>query len=166
MRQACDHADSIQPVPDPRDVCEACIVEGTHWVHLRQCLSCGQTLCCDNSPRRHMSGHWKAVGHPVMRGVSEGDDWTWCFPHDASIRATAGRWETYDPFVEFGTAVAAERLVEGMAEPGPDFVTDDGFPLGDWMVYVREVHEAGELDPADAAAIEAIPGWRWGAGAA
>ena len=46
----------MQPVPDHKDVCEDCIIEGTRWVHLRQCLVCGRTLCCDNSPRRHMTG--------------------------------------------------------------------------------------------------------------
>jgi hypothetical protein len=164
MRQGCVHAASIQPVPAPRDVCEACIVEGTEWVHLRQCLVCGQTLCCNDSPRRHMTGHWEATGHPVMRNASPGEKWTWCFVDDAPIRPAGDAWETFDPFVEAGTEVAASHYAAGVADPGPDFVSDDGFPLGDWVAYVRDAHGAGDLDPADVAAIEAIPGWRWTAG--
>ena len=133
MRQACDHAASIQPVPAPRDVCEACIVEGTRWVHLRQCLVCGQTLCCNNSPRRHMSAHWDSVGHPVMRTRRPASDWTWCFPHDAPIRApptAAGRPTT----LRRGRSAAAWPPTSRAAAspPRPDFVTDDDFPLGDW----------------------------------
>ena len=104
MRQVCDHAATMQPVGEHKDVCEDCIIEGTRWVHLRQCLVCGRTLCCDNSPRRHMRAHWQSVGHAVMKGVSEGDDWTWCFAHDAPIREADGGWETYDAFAEAGRA--------------------------------------------------------------
>ena len=164
MRHACQHAIEIQPVADPLDVCEACVVEGTRWVHLRQCLVCGRTLCCNDSPRRHMTGHWESTGHPVMRGASPGEHWTWCFADDAPIRPDAdGRWITFDAFVEAGIDAAAELSANGRpaADLAPDFVTDEGFPLGDWVAYVRDVHADGSLDPADAAAIEAIPGWRW-----
>ncbi len=165
MRQACVHAASITPVAPPLEVCEACIVEGTRWVHLRQCLVCGRTLCCNDSPRRHMTGHWQETGHPVMRNASPGEDWTWCFADDSPIRpADGGGWETFDPFLEAGVDVAAAHASAGGGVPGPDFVTDDGFPLGDWVAYVREARQAGELDASDVAAIEAIPGWSWAGG--
>ena len=165
MRESCSHGASIQPVPNPLEVCEACIVEGTRWVHLRQCLVCGQTLCCNDSPRKHMSGHWEATGHPVMRGASPGEHWTWCFVHDAPIRPADDGWETFDPFIEAGTDAAATYVAAGGApDPAPDVVTDDGFPLGDWAGYVREAYGEGDLDPADVSAIEAIPGWRWTTG--
>ena len=113
MRQGCVHAaTAVTAVADPVDVCEACILIGGEWVHLRQCLTCGRTLCCDNSPNRHMTGHFKEVGHPVMRGAGPDDDWTWCFVDDAMIREADGRWETYDPFLEMG-AVFAARLLDG-----------------------------------------------------
>jgi hypothetical protein len=165
MRQACAHAAEMQPVPEHKDVCEDCIIEGTRWVHLRQCLVCGRTLCCDNSPRRHMTGHWQSVGHPVMKGVSPGDDWTWCFPDNGPIRETTdGGWETYDAFAEAGVPVMAEHIARGGSLPRPDFMTEDDFPLGDWLGYVREAHAEHDLDPADVEAIEAIPGWSWGGG--
>ena len=31
-------------------VCEICIKNHGHWVHLRTCQTCGVTLCCDDSP--------------------------------------------------------------------------------------------------------------------
>lgn len=162
MPTPCSHADAIQPVPPPLEVCEACIKIGSDWFHLRQCLTCGQTLCCDESPNRHMTGHWHEVGHPIMRNASEGGDWTWCYPDDGMIReAAGGGWETFDPFLEAGTAIAAEHLATGGSLGDPDLVTDDEFPLGEWVGYVRSLRESGNLEPAAAAAIEALPGWSW-----
>jgi hypothetical protein len=162
MNQLCAHAADLPPVAAPLDVCEACILESSDWVHLRQCVVCGQTLCCDNSPKQHMSGHWLAVGHPVMRSAEAGEAWTWCYPDEAMIRETPDGWATYDPFVVNGIAVAAAHLAAG-GTPFPDaeFVTRDGLPLGDWFAYVRELRDAHDLDPRDVAAMEAIPGWRW-----
>ncbi len=59
--------------------CEDCIREGTAWVHLRQCTTCGHVGCCDSSPRRHAAAHYAGEGHPVMRSVEPGEDWRWCF---------------------------------------------------------------------------------------
>lgn len=60
-------------------VCEDCVVEGTSWAHLRSCLACGHVGCCDSSPRRHATGHFTSVGHPVMRSAEAGEEWRWCF---------------------------------------------------------------------------------------
>jgi hypothetical protein len=152
----------MQPVGEPKNVCEQCIVEGTHWVHLRQCLTCGRTLCCDDSPRRHMSGHWREVGHPIMRTLPLGaDSWTWCFADDAPIREVAGAWQVFDPYVETGTRLAGPWLEGGGSLTPPIDMEREGFPLGDWFAYVRERHESGSLHEDDAAAIAALPGWRW-----
>ena len=72
MHEPCSHGDSIADVSAPRDVCEACVEIGSTWVHLRQCLTCGRTLCCDDSPNRHMSAHWRETGHPVITPGSMG----------------------------------------------------------------------------------------------
>jgi hypothetical protein len=162
MMQGCSHAGAIADVAPPLDVCEACIEIGGTWVHLRQCLTCGRTLCCNDSPNRHMTAHWGETGHPIMRGASPGEQWTWCFADEAMVRPAAGGWETYDPFVEAGMRVAAEHLWDGgSVDPDEDLVTAHGFPLWNWFAYVRELHGDGELGPADTAAIEALPGWRW-----
>ena len=59
--------------------CDACLEEGTSWVHLRMCLDCGNVACCDSSVRRHASVHHEHTGHPVMRSAEPGEDWRWCF---------------------------------------------------------------------------------------
>lgn len=162
MSQQCVHMVGLVPVAPPLDVCEACIREGSDWFHLRQCLVCGQTLCCDNSPKQHMGHHFRSTGHAVMRAASPGEDWTWCFVDDAMIRQTPDGWGSYDPFIVNGVSVAAEHLAAGGSlRPDPDFLTDDGLPIGDWFAYVRELHDSGDLDPLDATAIEAIPGFAW-----
>ena len=77
---ACEHLAVATDLSDSRpDACEDCLVEGTQWVHLRQCTSCGHVGCCDSSPRRHAAGHFDRERHPVMRSVEPGEDWRWCF---------------------------------------------------------------------------------------
>jgi hypothetical protein len=78
----CAHFHTGFDAPPPKDVCETCITIGSTWEHLRQCLTCGVTLCCDNSPNRHMTGHFKEVGHPMMRSAQPNEDWRWCYPDE------------------------------------------------------------------------------------
>lgn len=59
--------------------CEECLVEGTRWVHLRLCLSCGHVGCCDSSVRKHATLHHHDTGHPVMRSIEPGEAWRWCY---------------------------------------------------------------------------------------
>ena len=67
-------------VPGNPGGCEDCLAIGAHdWVSLRMCLHCGHVGCCDSSPRRHATGHFDDVGHPVMRSIELGEGWRWCF---------------------------------------------------------------------------------------
>ncbi|MEO7351376.1 MAG: Na+/H+ antiporter [Marmoricola sp.] len=77
----CDHLREVRrPVePDTPGECGDCLREGTAWVHLRMCVSCGHIGCCDSSPQRHASVHHEATEHPVMRSAEPGEDWRWCF---------------------------------------------------------------------------------------
>ncbi len=79
-RDACEH---LRTAPLPSEVtdrrCEDCVREGTSWVHLRSCLSCGHVGCCDSSPQRHASAHHGDTGHPVMGSAEPGESWRWCF---------------------------------------------------------------------------------------
>ena len=59
--------------------CQDCLAEGTTWVHLRMCLSCGHVGCCDSSPRRHSRAHFGAAGHPVVVSAEPGEAWRWCW---------------------------------------------------------------------------------------
>jgi CPA1 family monovalent cation:H+ antiporter len=66
----------------PASACEDCLVEGTTWVHLRACLTCGHVGCCDSSPRRHSRAHFGSVGHPVVVSAEPGEAWRWCWVDD------------------------------------------------------------------------------------
>lgn len=161
MSRSCVHAAAIQPVPPPGTGCETCLEIGDTWVHLRQCLSCGRTLCCDDSPNRHTSRHCRAEGHPVMRSAEPDEDWTWCFGDEAMIREAPGGWEAFDWFVEAGIEAATAHVARGLTLETADVVTSDGFDLGEWAGHVRAQRGAGALDPGDTATIEALPGWTW-----
>jgi Na+/H+ antiporter len=65
--------------PNTPEGCEECLRNGTHWVHLRLCLSCGNVGCCDSSPERHATRHFEQVKHPVLRSFEPGESWRWCF---------------------------------------------------------------------------------------
>lgn len=66
-------------LPERLDACPRCVAEGTRWVHLRMCLTCGDVGCCDSSPRRHASAHYRETSHPVMRSIEPGESWRWCY---------------------------------------------------------------------------------------
>jgi Na+/H+ antiporter len=66
----------------PASACVDCLAEGTTWVHLRTCLTCGHVGCCDSSPRRHSRAHFGAVGHPVVASAEPGEAWRWCWVDD------------------------------------------------------------------------------------
>ena len=76
----CSHLDMIKDVePHTTEGCEDCLREGTRWVHLRVCLTCGHVGCCDSSPNRHASKHAADVQHPLVQSFEQGEDWIWCY---------------------------------------------------------------------------------------
>jgi Na+/H+ antiporter len=80
--EECEHlrSEPLVAVPHTPEGCEDCIAMGEHsWVSLRMCLRCGHVGCCDSSPRRHATGHYDEIGHPVMRSIELGEGWRWCF---------------------------------------------------------------------------------------
>lgn len=84
----CTHLDSVELTELPPSVegCEDCLASGGAWCHLRICLSCGHVGCCDSSPGRHASAHAKSSGHPIMRSIQPGEDWSWCFVDEVAMR--------------------------------------------------------------------------------
>ena len=75
----CTHLDEIQDVKPKTKGCEECLKIGSGWVHLRLCLICGHVGCCDSSPNKHATRHFHESRHPVMRSITPGDHWTWCY---------------------------------------------------------------------------------------
>ncbi len=78
---SCTHLDQVVYLEPPEPVrgCEDCLAIGASWVHLRMCHTCGKIACCDDSPNRHATAHHHASGHPLIRSVEPGEDWSWCY---------------------------------------------------------------------------------------
>ena len=76
-------SDAVDPtVPPSGTGCVECDANGGWWVHLRRCAACGHIGCCDDSPSKHASAHWRTSGHPIMRSFEPGEDWFWNFDTD------------------------------------------------------------------------------------
>jgi uncharacterized UBP type Zn finger protein len=84
----CTHLDTVEvtELPEAVDGCEECLQTGSKWCHLRICLGCGHVGCCDSSPGRHASGHAQSSGHPLIRSIQPGEDWSWCFVDEVAMR--------------------------------------------------------------------------------
>jgi uncharacterized UBP type Zn finger protein len=82
MAPVCNHLDTIEPNEPSDDGCHECLASGDRWVHLRMCQQCGHVGCCDNSPNRHATAHYRATSHPVVRSFEPGEDWFWCYTDD------------------------------------------------------------------------------------
>ena len=87
MTTSCTHVDQVRVVERPDDIegCEDCLAIGAWWVHLRMCQICGRIGCCDSSPNRHATKHAHAQGHPIMRSVEPGEEWSWCFVDEVAF---------------------------------------------------------------------------------
>ena len=70
---------TVLELPESVDGCEECLREGGVWLHLRICLECGHVGCCDDSPNRHATAHYHASGHPLIRSLEPGEEWSWCY---------------------------------------------------------------------------------------
>ncbi len=80
MKHICEHIKDINKMKHSSNhVCEECIKTGDKWVHLRTCQTCGATLCCDNSPNKHMTKHFHSTGHPVIISAEPGERWLFCY---------------------------------------------------------------------------------------
>ncbi len=77
----CTHIGTIDVNVTPSsEGCEDCLRMGARWVHLRLCMHCGHVGCCDSSPNRHATAHWRAHSdHPVVRSYEPREDWWWCY---------------------------------------------------------------------------------------
>jgi uncharacterized UBP type Zn finger protein len=85
---SCSHVRSIQIFDPPVEIagCEECLKLGMRWVHLRMCQDCGHIGCCDNSEGKHATAHYGETGHPVIRSVEPGEDWSWCYEDQLMFR--------------------------------------------------------------------------------
>ena len=96
---ACAHLDHVHvtDLPERVDGCAECLATGGLWLHLRICLECGQVGCCDDSPNRHATKHAASSGHPIIRSLEPGEDWSWCFVDEIALRIPAVHGATRIP---------------------------------------------------------------------
>lgn len=97
MTPFCDHFETEVQADPPLDVCSSCIEVGATWVHLRQCLTCGLTSCCNKSPNRHAAYHFQETGHPMIRSAEPDEDWRWCYVDDRLYTARRPSVEIAEP---------------------------------------------------------------------
>lgn len=83
----CQHRDLIREVKPGTRGCEECLQAGGRWVHLRLCLTCGHVGCCDSSPGRHATAHFKANDHPLIQSLERGEDWVWCYVDEVFLES-------------------------------------------------------------------------------
>lgn len=79
----------IQAVEPSGSGCVDCLANGTWWVHLRLCLTCGNVGCCDESPNRHARAHFRTESHPIIRSFEPDESWAWCFEDQVEIEERA-----------------------------------------------------------------------------
>lgn len=79
MSDRCVHAVGIRHVTPSALGCEECLKINSSWVHLRLCRTCGHVGCCDSSPHRHATEHFRKTGHPIIEGYDPPEGWGWCY---------------------------------------------------------------------------------------
>jgi uncharacterized UBP type Zn finger protein len=99
MAAECTHAADVRLERLPPSVpgCEDCLATGGKWLHLRICLSCGHVGCCDSSPNEHATAHFHASGHPLIRSLEPGEEWSWCYVDEVGLLIEGIEGETQIP---------------------------------------------------------------------
>jgi hypothetical protein len=83
----CNHLDRVRDVqPSSLDGCQECLAMGDRWVHLRECLTCGNVGCCDSSKNKHATAHFRASSHPLIKSFQPGEDWGWCYADEVMLQ--------------------------------------------------------------------------------
>ena len=86
----CTHLDVTSAVKPSASGCEDCLKTGDSWVHLRICMSCGHVGCCDSSPNKHATAHFRETDHPIARSIEPGEAWGWCYADQVMLKARSG----------------------------------------------------------------------------
>lgn len=85
MAKQCTHRQLLKNSPKPSgNGCAECLKTGQKWVQLRMCLSCGHVGCCDSSPGKHATAHFRETKHPVMKSFPDAE-WAWCYVDETYV---------------------------------------------------------------------------------
>jgi hypothetical protein len=87
MKTSCTQLDqvSITELPESVEVCEGCVAIGSTWLYFWICLAYDHTGSCDDSLNRHATAHAASAGHPIIRSLQPGKDWSWCFVNQLAM---------------------------------------------------------------------------------
>jgi hypothetical protein len=86
MPDTCSHLDQADPDAEPSEEgCEDCLRTGGTWLHLRMCRLCGHVGCCDSSPSKHATAHFKSTGHMLVSSFEPGEEWWWCYEDEVGF---------------------------------------------------------------------------------
>lgn len=88
----------------------------------RRCVACGHVGCCDSSPGRHATAHFEQSGHPLMQSFEPGEEWYWCYPRRAELRALRRGSEPVSP-LSTQLASAARHGARSLRRPSGLFHT-------------------------------------------
>jgi uncharacterized UBP type Zn finger protein len=77
--EPCVHFQQATIFGSDTNVCPECVEMGSGWVHLRMCMVCGHVGCCDASPNKHATAHYRATHDPVIRSLQPGEFWGYCY---------------------------------------------------------------------------------------
>lgn len=80
-------AGRLRPVTPSSLGCKECLESGGRWVQLRLCMACGHVGCCDSSPNRHATRHFRETEHPVIKAFEPGENWAWCYVDEEPVGA-------------------------------------------------------------------------------
>jgi uncharacterized UBP type Zn finger protein len=81
----CVHLAAIRPVEPHTTGCQQCIDDGTDWVTLSLCLSCGWVACAQDSPNHHAQAHYEETNHPITTTLPHSPHIRWCYVHQRHV---------------------------------------------------------------------------------
>ena len=164
MNGRCTHLDRIRDVTPSSWGCEDCLAQGRRdWVHLRVCQECGHVGCCDNSPGRHATAHFRSAGHPVDPVVRAGRGLVLVLPRPARVRTRGCPAGTVAPMSDRVTPMSmfdydARPVTPGLVLVGTrasrgayairDFLSRNGYPF-EWVDVERPDAVAAVLGGAE-----------------
>ena len=88
----CNHLDQVREVSPEGEGCEECLRNGSRWLELRVCLSCGHLGCCDSSPNQHARRHSEASEHPITAPWADDEPWAFCYIDNVTLPGDWTRW--------------------------------------------------------------------------
>ncbi len=85
LNDRCEHFALATVFDTTSRECEECVAAGSGWVHLRLCMTCGHVGCCDSSPLKHATAHYRATHDPIVRSIEPGESWGYCYVDGAFV---------------------------------------------------------------------------------